>query len=277
MSDALKQYVRFLRSSGAKFEIADDLVRDPDHVGSLLPDVVRPRIHGDLIERELLEWDQPARSLGSDHATLSTAGVLARMGAALNGKRFLDLGCGTGLFGILAAALGAQVVATDIDAEAIKLCKKNARLNDVQLDLRQGNLCDPITNDEIFDVVVMNLPQKPAPLRGHGLPLGNMGGPDGDTLLASAIPCVAANQREQGRLLFFLHSLPHPRILRLIESYYDLTLIVWKIRWFAADEFQELLPFFRERAASGTSFLWQDADREGLVAGIWQGTRKEAD
>jgi methylase of polypeptide subunit release factors len=230
-----------------------------------------------LIDRDLLEWDLAARSLGSDHATVSTARALVGMRTALSGTRFLDLGCGTGLLGILAASMGAHVVATDIDTEAIRLSRKNAELNNVALDLRLGNLCDPLTQGESFDFVVMNLPQKPAPSREADLPLGQMGGPDGDELLSAAIPRVAAHQEPRGRLLFFLHSLAHPRILKRLNEYYELKLIQWKIRWFEPDEFETLRPYFRERAEAGTSFIWQSDGREGLVAGIWFGTRKALD
>jgi SAM-dependent methyltransferase len=277
MSEALNRYVRFLRSNDATFEIADDLVRDPDHQGSLMSQHAQPRVHSGLIDHDLLEWDLPARSLGSDHATVSTARALVRMRTGLKGKRFLDLGCGTGILGILAASMGAHVVATDIDTEAIRLSRKNARLNNVMLDVRLGNLCDPLDQRDAFDIVVMNLPQKPTPSPEYGLPLGQMGGPDGDDLLSAAIPHVAAHQEPGGRLLCFLHSLAHPRIFKRLNEYYDLKLIQWKIRWFEPDEFEALRPYFRERAESGTSFIWQSVGREGLVAGIWFGTRKARD
>ena len=48
--------------------------------------------------------------------------------------KVLDLGCGYGVVGILAAKIigGHNVVMIDIDEEAIRLSRKNCLLNDVQ-------------------------------------------------------------------------------------------------------------------------------------------------
>jgi predicted nicotinamide N-methyase len=50
---------------------------------------------------------------------------------ALGGKRILELGAGTGLPGIVAASLGAQVVQTDRQRLALHLCRQNAERNGV--------------------------------------------------------------------------------------------------------------------------------------------------
>lgn len=49
----------------------------------------------------------------------------------LAGKKVLELGAGTGLPGIVAAALGARVVQTDRQKLALHLCKQNAERNGV--------------------------------------------------------------------------------------------------------------------------------------------------
>lgn len=49
----------------------------------------------------------------------------------LAGKTVLELGAGTGLPGIVAAALGARVVQTDNNKVALHLAERNARRNDV--------------------------------------------------------------------------------------------------------------------------------------------------
>lgn len=63
-------------------------------------------------------------------------GTLAMLSQAefKEGDKVLDLGCGYGVVGILAAKLvGAQnVVMTDINREAVELSKKNAKLNKVE-------------------------------------------------------------------------------------------------------------------------------------------------
>jgi predicted nicotinamide N-methyase len=50
----------------------------------------------------------------------------------LRGRRVLELGAGTGMPGIIAAAFGARVVQTDRNNLVMTLCKRNAALNDVE-------------------------------------------------------------------------------------------------------------------------------------------------
>lgn len=57
---------------------------------------------------------------------------IASRGDAFCGTRVLELGAGTGLPGIVAATLGAQVVQTDRSELVMSLCKRNILLNDVQ-------------------------------------------------------------------------------------------------------------------------------------------------
>lgn len=47
----------------------------------------------------------------------------------VRGKRVLELGAGVGLCGLVAHALGAQVVQSDYQPDALALCAYNARLN----------------------------------------------------------------------------------------------------------------------------------------------------
>jgi release factor glutamine methyltransferase len=69
----------------------------------------------------------------------------------------LDLGCGSGAVGIAAARRGCSVVAVDINPAAVRCARINALLNDVTLDVRQGDLFTPV-GDERFDVVLFNPP-----------------------------------------------------------------------------------------------------------------------
>lgn len=53
-----------------------------------------------------------------------------------------DFGCGTGIFAIGAALLGAKVVAIDIDPEAVDVAKNNAVAAGVEVDFRVGDVFD---------------------------------------------------------------------------------------------------------------------------------------
>lgn len=58
--------------------------------------------------------------------------IAARGEKAFTGKQVLELGSGTGLPGIVAASLGAQVIQTDRNELAMSVCKRNVKLNNVE-------------------------------------------------------------------------------------------------------------------------------------------------
>ena len=69
--------------------------------------------------------------------------MAARGPDAFAGKRVLELGAGTGLPGLVAAALGAsRVVQTDRDAPALALCERNARGNNIGAERIEHRLAD---------------------------------------------------------------------------------------------------------------------------------------
>ena len=71
----------------------------------------------------------------------------------------LDVGCGIGILGIVAAKLyNANVVMSDINKRAVLLSKINVELNNANAEVRQGNLYDTVKKDD-FDVILSNPPQ----------------------------------------------------------------------------------------------------------------------
>ena len=74
----------------------------------------------------------------------------------LVGKRVLDYGCGSGILAIAAAKLGArEVVAVDVDGDALRVTRENAALNACPA-LRVLHPADLSQRDR-FDVLVANL------------------------------------------------------------------------------------------------------------------------
>src|SRR3954464_1992802 len=64
-------------------------------------------------------------------AAIALAHELAARADELRGARVLELGAGTGLPGIVAASLGAQVTQTDRNEVSLHVCRVNGERNDV--------------------------------------------------------------------------------------------------------------------------------------------------
>jgi release factor glutamine methyltransferase len=78
------------------------------------------------------------------------------------GDRVLDMGTGCGVNGILAARAGAEVLALDINPEAVRAARENARRNGVadRFEARPSDVFDAIgpASDGPFDVAVFDPP-----------------------------------------------------------------------------------------------------------------------
>ena len=71
----------------------------------------------------------------------------------------LDIGCGIGVLGIVAAKLfSSNVVLSDVNERAVMLAKKNIELNNVNAEVYEGNLFEKIRQNE-FDAILVNPPQ----------------------------------------------------------------------------------------------------------------------
>ena len=85
--------------------------------------------------------------------------VLAENMVIGKNAKILDIGCGIGVLGIVAAKLfDANVVMSDINKRAMILTAKNLKLNNVKAEIYQGNLYEKIKDND-FDVILLNPPQ----------------------------------------------------------------------------------------------------------------------
>ena len=85
--------------------------------------------------------------------------ALAENMAVIENDKVLDMGCGIGILGIVAAkSFKAKVTMSDINQRAVMLSEKNTELNKVDAKILQGNLYEKI-KDRDFDVIVSNVPQ----------------------------------------------------------------------------------------------------------------------
>jgi ribosomal protein L11 methyltransferase len=97
----------------------------------------------------------PGQAFGTGHHETTSACLTALDEVPLTGRRFLDLGTGTGILAIAAARRGAHALAVDIDPLAVEAAQANAERNGVSLDVRLGD-SDVVAGAQ-FDVVVANL------------------------------------------------------------------------------------------------------------------------
>lgn len=99
----------------------------------------------------------PGMAFGSGHHATTRLCLAALERADLSARRVLDVGTGSGVLAIAAARLGAEeVIAVDVDPDAVAVAAGNATRNDVSVDLRIGSV-DAVAEDGAFDVVVANL------------------------------------------------------------------------------------------------------------------------
>jgi release factor glutamine methyltransferase len=95
----------------------------------------------------------------------------------LQGQRFLEPGCGSGLISIYAAKKGATVTASDINPVAIDFLKKNSRKNQVELTIIQSDLFQNIPTQQ-FDIIAINPPyykKQPQTFRDYAWHCGENG------------------------------------------------------------------------------------------------------
>lgn len=100
----------------------------------------------------------PQMAFGSGHH--ETTRMIARwlLDNDQRGKSVVDMGCGTGVLGIAAKKLGAaRVTAVDIDEWSVRNAESNARLNGVEIEVRQGDAATPAEEEEPDDTLLANI------------------------------------------------------------------------------------------------------------------------
>jgi ribosomal protein L11 methyltransferase len=97
----------------------------------------------------------PALAFGSGHHETTRSCVKAVKKYVKEGDSLLDVGCGSGILGIVASKLGAKVDACDTDPIAVQSAKENFKLNECEYnDIWVGSANE---TDKKYDVVVANI------------------------------------------------------------------------------------------------------------------------
>jgi release factor glutamine methyltransferase len=111
---------------------------------------------------------------------------------SLEGKRFLDMGTGSGPIGIQAAGAGASVTACDINPRAVRLAAENARRNGFAMEVVHSDLFSALEGRS-FDVICFNVPfyatPKTPPTPAVPLDAAFFAGPDFETIRTFASQC----------------------------------------------------------------------------------------
>ncbi len=110
------------------------------------------------IKTEVIISPKMAFGTGNHETTALVIEYLLSLGEGLQGKRVLDMGCGTGILGILALKQGAgHLTAIDIDEWAYHNVLENASLNGVSIpDALQGD-ASSLSGREPYDLVLANI------------------------------------------------------------------------------------------------------------------------
>ena len=140
------------------------------------------------------------RSIATDHVLgISEASMtLAQLAIRSKAERALDLGAGCGVQSLHLSTHSSDVVATDVNPRALDMARATARLNGVDVDLRDGSLFAPVA-DEQFDLIVTNPPFVISPGTGERLVYRDSGLP-GDELVRRLVSEAPAYLRPGGWL-----------------------------------------------------------------------------
>ncbi len=99
---------------------------------------------------------QPKMSFGTGHHPTTHLMIQQMLGMDFEGKKVLDMGCGTSVLAIFAKQKGASdVSAIDIDEWSVQNSIENAQRNGVELNISQGTAEN--LGNEMFDIILANI------------------------------------------------------------------------------------------------------------------------
>ncbi len=119
-------------------------------------------------------------------------------------ERVLEVGCGSGVVSIHCAKNRCIVTAGDINLKAVELTRKNARNNDVRIDVVETDVYSGV--NDVFDTIVFNLPYLPVDEEGL-LAKAWSGGPDGLGPLPELLEGSSEHLIPGGRIVIVVSSL----------------------------------------------------------------------
>lgn len=119
--------------------------------------LVRAPFHTDYEAAEFELVIEPKMAFGTGNHETTTLVAEQILNMDLAGKTVLDMGCGTGILGMLASLKGAKsVTAIDIDSWSFESTVENARLNNIfNLEAKLGDAS--LLGNESFEIIFANI------------------------------------------------------------------------------------------------------------------------
>ena len=119
--------------------------------------VIRAPFHTDYPDAEFEIVIEPQMAFGTGNHETTKLMIKSILETDVKGKKILDMGCGTGILGILTSMLGAKkVTGIDIDEWSYRCTIETAELNHIQnLETKPGDA--RLLGDETFDIILANI------------------------------------------------------------------------------------------------------------------------
>lgn len=168
-ADTLKQVIEEFPLEGYTIEYSTEKIEGEDwnaeweknYFKPIVVDdlcVIHSTFHTDIPQAQYDILIDPKMAFGTGHHQTTCHMLRAILSTHMQGKRVLDMGCGTALLAILARKHGAtEVTGIDIDEFAYENALENIRLNNTDdIEIRLGGV-DALREGETFDYILANI------------------------------------------------------------------------------------------------------------------------
>ena len=119
--------------------------------------VIHSSFHTDVPEAEYDIVINPKMSFGTGHHETTSSMLRWILSDSMQGKKVLDMGCGTAVLGILAKMRGAEyVMGVDIDEWCKENATESAAINNIDMEIKLGD-ASILPKENTFDVILANI------------------------------------------------------------------------------------------------------------------------
>ena len=96
----------------------------------------------------------------TEQLAVATLTMIIKMFGKEPNIKIVDIGTGSGILGIYLKEYfpNSHVICTDISEKALEIANKNAKLHNVEIDFRLGDMLEPVINEEDISVIISNPP-----------------------------------------------------------------------------------------------------------------------